>query len=83
MTISAFASNVEAMNLGSLSRQSPIPVVTEFASVADPAVCRDLTCGLEGREINDIVPVIHIIFASVSGFVAKARLQLAATTSVG
>jgi hypothetical protein len=75
--ISTSASTASAMNLGSLSRQSPVSATLELAAIADPAVCTDATCGLAASHPASVAPVIHMIFASVGGLVEKARFQFA------
>ena len=71
------ASNVEAMNLGSLSRQHPVVQKTELASLAYPAVCADLSCGTGTRTAADISPILHIVFASIGSFL-RSHADLAA-----
>jgi hypothetical protein len=83
IALSASASGAGAMNLGSLSRQSPIAASLELAAMADPAVCSDATCGLAARQPAAVAPVMHLIFASLGGLVEKARLQVANAAARG
>lgn len=80
IAIASLASTAGAMTLGSLSRQGPALVTAELA-MADPAVCRDLTCGVERGRGANLSPVIHIVFASIGGLVGTLSNQMTAVAS--
>jgi hypothetical protein len=82
MAVSTFAPAAGAMTLGALTRTSPVAAV-ELVAVTEPAICRDVTCGLRDRQASSVAPVIHVIFASFSQFVGKAGHQLIAAASNG
>ena len=83
-------STAEAMTIGSLSRLSPVTADTELTTSSIPKMGRDFGGG--GAQSGSASPVIHIIFASISGMLrshldhafgsaAQARIQLISTAS--
>lgn len=83
IAVSVFASTAGAMNLGSLSRESPVIDVIDLAPVAEPAICRDLTCGARSRKAPDVTPALHVIFTSAGDHIQKTRFQLITAASAG
>jgi len=93
LSISTFGvSTADAMNIGSLSRQRPLADSAELTTSSIPAICHDRACGVGNRGAADFTPVVHMIFASISGLVRshldfafagseQARVQLISTAS--
>lgn len=79
----AAVSPAGAMNIGSLSRQHPVVPAAELAALADPAVCLDLSCGVAGKSAADYSPVLHIVFASVGGFLSAQVDHVARVMQTG